>query len=164
MRVKKKECAPIKRHIKSKEKEMMVGFLRILMNEKARLSIVTRKMSIRKLCFKGGKDRITLLSSQAAKHIQELGVSNRIIEGRKGKYSYRSAQLVLLTAAKKAKIKKRVTPHLLRHSFATHLLEAGTDIRYIQELLGHSSISTTEKYLFVSTDQLKRIRSPFDDI
>ena len=79
-------------------------------------------------------------------------------------YSERSLQLVLSAAVKKAKINKPVTLHWLRHSYATHLLESGTDLRYIQELLGHSSSKTTEIYTHVSTRNLQQIRSPFDDL
>ena len=79
-------------------------------------------------------------------------------------YSERSLQLVLKGAVKKAGNKKPISLHWLRHSYATHLLESGTDIRYIQELLGHSSSKTTEIYTHVSTKNLQRIRSPFDDL
>jgi len=80
------------------------------------------------------------------------------------KYSERSIQLVLNQSVSKAKINKQVSLHWLRHSYATHLLESGTDLRYIQELLGHSSSKTTEIYTHVSTRNLQQIRSPFDDL
>ena len=79
-------------------------------------------------------------------------------------YDSRSLQLVLKQALKKARITKRVTLHWLRHSYATHLLESGTDLRYIQELLGHSSSKTTEIYTHVSTKSIQQIKSPFDDL
>ena len=71
---------------------------------------------------------------------------------------------MLAELAKTSGIAKHVHPHMLRHSFATHLLEAGVDIRKIQELLGHASISTTEIYTKVSTAELKKVRSPLDDL
>jgi site-specific recombinase XerD len=67
-------------------------------------------------------------------------------------------------AALKAAITKNVTPHMLRHSFATHLLEAGTDLRYIQTLLGHGSSKTTEIYTKVSLGHMQNIKSPFDSL
>ena len=71
---------------------------------------------------------------------------------------------VLKQSLVKAKISKNVSLHWLRHSYATHLLESGTDLRYIQELLGHSSSRTTEIYTHVSSRNLQQIRSPFDDL
>jgi len=86
-----------------------------------------------------------------------------VFEGRGGgKYSKKSVQKVMERLGKKVGIK--VTPHMLRHSFATHLLEAGTDIRFIQKLLGHSDVSTTEIYTHVSQASIKNIKSPLDNI
>ena len=79
-------------------------------------------------------------------------------------YSEKSLQSVLKQALQKAKIAKPVTLHWLRHSYATHLLESGTDLRYIQELLGHNSSKTTEIYTHVSTKSIQQIKSPFDDL
>lgn len=72
--------------------------------------------------------------------------------------------MTLSRIGRRAGIQKKVTPHVLRHSFATHLLEAGTDIRYIQELLGHASTRTTEIYTHVSCKDLARIRNPLDSL
>jgi len=118
---------------------------------------------------KGKKDRYTLLSERCLELLREYyrvyQPKKYLFEGQDGDaYSQRSAQIVLNQAVKKAKISKRVTLHTLRHSFATHLLESGTDLRYIQELLGHSSPKTTMIYTHVSTHSFAQIRSPFDHI
>lgn len=78
--------------------------------------------------------------------------------------SEKSLQTVHKQALKKVGINKPVTLHWLRHSYATHLLESGTDLRYIQELLGHNSSKTTEIYTHVSTKSIQQIKSPFDDL
>ncbi|MBK9959064.1 MAG: tyrosine-type recombinase/integrase [Chitinophagaceae bacterium] len=79
-------------------------------------------------------------------------------------YPTRTAQQIFYNAKNKAGIKKEIGMHSLRHSFATHLLEKGTDIRYIKDLLGHFNIKTTERYLHVSRRELVNIKSPFDDL
>lgn len=79
-------------------------------------------------------------------------------------YPVRTVQQIFTMAKKKARISKEVGVHSLRHSFATHLLDKGTDIRYIKDLLGHFNIKTTERYLHVSKKQLVNISSPFDDL
>ena len=119
---------------------------------------------------KGKKDRIAPLSPKILDMLRtyylEFKPSIWLFEGQnKGEhYSEQSLQSVLKQALQKAKITKPVTLHWLRHSYATHLLESGTDLRYIQELLGHSSSKTTEIYTHVSTKSIQQIKSPFDDL
>lgn len=119
---------------------------------------------------KGKKDRITPLSPKILELLREYFKSFKpdyyLFEGQnpKEKYSDRSLQLVLKQCLGKTNITKPVTLHWLRHSYATHLLENGTDLRYIQELLGHSSSKTTEIYTHVSTKSLQNIKSPFDEL
>jgi integrase/recombinase XerD len=87
-----------------------------------------------------------------------------LFTGLKGKLSERNLQKIISLAAKHAGIKKDVHCHTLRHSFATHLLENGTDIRKIQELLGHADLSTTQIYTHISREELKKIKSPIDEV
>ena len=119
---------------------------------------------------KGKKDRIVPLSLKILELLREYYLLYKpqryLFEGMiKGQpYDQRSLQQVLKQALKKAGIKKPVTLHWLRHSYATHLLESGTDLRYIQELLGHSSSRTTEIYTHVSNQSIQKIVSPFDSL
>jgi integrase/recombinase XerD len=118
---------------------------------------------------KGAKDRIVPLSSKVLALLREYYKMFRpkkwLFEGQYGgQYSEKSLTSVLKLAVEKAGISKPVSLHWLRHSFATHLLEKGTDLRYIQELLGHNSSKTTEIYTHVSTKSLQKIQSPFDDL
>jgi len=119
---------------------------------------------------KGKKDRVVPLSVKILEMLREYYKRYRpkkfLFEGQVAGEAYdaRSLQQVLKNAVKKAGIRRPVTLHWLRHSYATHLLESGTDLRYIQELLGHSSSKTTEIYTHVSTKSLQQIKSPFDDL
>jgi integrase/recombinase XerD len=119
---------------------------------------------------KGKKDRIAPLSPKIVDLLRIYYKAylpfNYLFEGQeKGSaYDSRSLQQVLKQALIKCGIKKPVTLHWLRHSYATHLLEAGTDLRYIQEILGHKSSKTTEIYTHVSTKNIQKIKSPFDDL
>ena len=83
---------------------------------------------------------------------------------RGGKLTKKTISKIVETSAKKAKVKKRVYPHLLRHSFATHLLEQGTDLKIIQKLLGHSDIKTTQIYTQISQASIKNVKSPLDNL
>ncbi|MBU0879728.1 site-specific integrase [Patescibacteria group bacterium] len=114
---------------------------------------------------KGKKDRITIFPEKIKTDLQNLIVSknsnNYLFESeRGGKLTERTSQKVFENALQKANIKKDATFHSLRHSFATHLLENGVDIRYVQELLGHQNIKTTQIYIHVTNPSLKNIKSP----
>ncbi len=119
---------------------------------------------------KGKKDRIAPISDKIINLLREYYKAYKpqtwLFEGQyKGEpYSAESLQNILKQALAKTKINKPVSLHWLRHSYATHLLENGTDLRYIQELLGHKSSKTTEIYTHVSTKSLQKIKSPFDDL
>lgn len=114
---------------------------------------------------KGGKDRITILPEKLCNDLRNSMAGKRSIDylfesERGGKLTTRTAQAVFQRSLKISGIKKNATFHSLRHSFATHLLENGVDVRYIQKLLGHASITTTALYTKVTNPQLKNIRSP----
>lgn len=119
---------------------------------------------------KGNKDRIVPLSPKILDMLRQYykvcKPTTYLFEGQTAGMSYdsRSLQLVLKQALQKAGITKPATLHWLRHSYATHLLESGTDLRYIQELLGHSCSKTTEIYTHVSTKSIQQIKSLFDDL
>ncbi|HOF91420.1 MAG: site-specific integrase [Tenuifilaceae bacterium] len=119
---------------------------------------------------KGRKDRIAPLSAKVLEMLRTYYKAYKpkrwLFEGQYAgtPYSAKSLQSVLKQALVKANIHKPVTLHWLRHSYATHLLEGGTDLRYIQELLGHKSSKTTEIYTHVSTKQIQQIKSPFDSL
>lgn len=132
--------------------------------------IISDRMLIHIRQSKGKKDRVVPLSSKILENLRAYYLryrpKNWLFEGQVvgEKYSERSLELILKKSIKLAKIQKPVTLHWLRHSYATHLLESGTDLRFIQELLGHTSSRTTEIYTHVSTKSIQQVRSPFDDL
>ena len=116
---------------------------------------------------KGGKDRLFFLSDFLMKPMQDyLGKNpeNKFLFSCEKPLTTRNIQKIIKAASIKAGIKKNVHPHSLRHSYATHLLDAGVDIRRIQSLLGHKNIHTTEIYTHVTTEELKKIKNPLDSL
>jgi len=131
--------------------------------------IDSNRMQIRVSQSKGKKDRYTLLSKKALeilrKYVSEYKPKEWLFEGLDGEeYSRRTITEILRKSVEKTGIKKHVTVHTLRHSFATHLLEAGTDLRYIQNLLGHENTKTTEIYTHITTKGFDQIKSPLDNL
>lgn len=131
--------------------------------------IDSQRMQISIKSAKGNKDRYTLLSEKLLPILRDYYVKYKpteyLFEGvNGGQYSERSVQNLVKEAMQKAKIIKEASVHTLRHSFATHLLENGTDLRYIQSLLGHSSSKTTEIYTHVTSKALSGIKSPLDGL
>jgi integrase/recombinase XerD len=117
---------------------------------------------------KGGKDRMFILSEGMIDGLKTFAANKtdvHVFSNKSGQaLSPRNLQKIVGTAARRAGINKQVSPHTLRHSFATHLLESGESIRKIQELLGHSNLQTTQIYTKVSMDELKKVKSPLDDL
>jgi len=119
---------------------------------------------------KGKKDRFFILSDilipDLKSYIELIKINNSIFlfPGRNPHQplTARAVQLIVTKTAQKSGLKKHMHCHLLRHAFATHLLESGTDIRLIQELLAHSNLQTTQFYTTVTRTQLKRVKSPLD--
>ncbi len=129
--------------------------------------IDSSRMLLRVNQGKGGKDRFTLLGSQVLNDLRRYYLlykpKDYLFEGAGGmKYSGESVLKIVRKSAQRAGINRRITPHMLRHSFATHLLEDGTDLRYIQALLGHSSSRTTEIYTHVAVGGFKKIKNLLD--
>ncbi len=131
--------------------------------------IDSQRMQIRVEQGKGKKDRYTLLGTKTLEILRKYFLQYKpkvwLFEGANGEqYSRRSIGHILEASVDKTGIKKRVTVHTLRHSFATHLLESGTDLRYIQSLLGHESSKTTEIYTHITTKGFDQIKSPLDNL
>ena len=172
-------------------KEELVGFLQVIQNEKHKMAmemlyacglrrgeLIHLKLEhidlnrgiLAVINSKGNRDRVipvcNSLEQKIRKYYRSFKPEVWFIEGQYGgkKISTSSLQKVFERALEESNIKKPYTIHCLRHSIATHLLEGGTDLRLIQELLGHKSSKTTEIYTHVSTNTLKSIKNPFDDL
>jgi integrase/recombinase XerD len=134
------------------------------------ISNITDELPILRLHGKGDKSRLVPVGSHARRALDDYLVRARpalaiggkgtpalFLNARGGKLSRQSAWTILQTAAEKAGLGDKVSPHTLRHSFATHLLENGADVRVVQELLGHASVTTTQIYTMVTVDQLREV-------
>jgi site-specific recombinase XerD len=131
--------------------------------------IDSKRMQVFVRQSKGRKDRYTLLSNKVLpvlrQYFNEYKPKEWLFEGAKGKqYSERSVQTIVKDAYCRAGIKKKASTHTLRHCFGTHLLENGTDIRYIQVLMGHESVKTTEIYTHMTTKGFDQIKNPLDEL
>lgn len=129
--------------------------------------IDSKRMLIHVRAGKGNRDRFTVLSARVLEFLRQYWRQNRpqewLFPGLKGgPISSTAVRKTFRHARRLARITKRVTPHVLRHSFATHLLESGTDISVIQVLLGHASLQATTVYTHITLEHLSRIRSPLD--
>ncbi len=115
---------------------------------------------------KGGKDRLFSLSKPLCDEIEKYleGRGNAFVFSKEKPLTTRNIQKIIKKTKERAGINKKVTPHTLRHSFATHLLEGGTDIRVIQALLGHSNLNTTQVYTHISSEQIKKVVNPLDQL
>ncbi len=131
--------------------------------------IDSNRMKIHIRQAKGKKDRYVFLSQKLLDllrlYFEEYKPRDFLFEGQKGnQYSPKSVQSVFKKAIKNAGVRKPATVHTLRHSFATHLLEDGTDIRYIQQLLGHKKLETTQIYTHITGSAMDKIKSPLDSL
>lgn len=161
----------VTKNVKHRAILMLIYSSGLRLMEAARLKVTdidSKRMLVRIKQGKGRKDRYTILSKAALEVLREYWSQYRpteyLFEGRfpDRPLTGRSIQRVLIKAKSRAGIKKPATVHTLRHSFATHLLEAGTDLYHIHLLLGHRSLNTTTIYLHVSRKELIRIVSPLD--
>src|SRR5690606_8596040 len=131
--------------------------------------IDSKRMQVLVQSGKGKKDRYVVLPESILKDLRKYYIENKpkkyLFEGKNGgQYSVRSVQQVFKNAMKKANINKRVGVHSLRHSYATHLIEQGTDIRFVQDLLGHNNIKTTMVYTALTDASKRKIISPLDNL
>lgn len=131
------------------------------------LDLDHRSMMIKQA--KGKKDRLVIMGEQMAiilnNYINQFRPIDYVFNGQgNAQYSAVSVRSILKNAAKKARLNKNVTPHMLRHSFATHMIEEGVNLRYVQELLGHTRPETTQIYTHVASEHLMHLKNPFDTL
>ena len=143
-----------------KKEQVTVIFLNLKIRD-----LNLKELTIHLKAAKGKKDRLTVVPEKIAPELDNFMRGKRnndyvFASDRGGRLTEASAQKIFYTALKKAKIKKQASFHSLRHSFATHLLENGVDVRYVQELLGHQNIRTTQIYTHLTNLALKNIKSP----
>ena len=173
--ISKQEVAKLFSHVKNPKHLLMLKLcygmgLRVseIVNLKV-TNIDSHRMIVHIKAAKGKTDRYVALPASILGELRTYYLDKRpkeyLFEGQNGgQYSIRSVQLVFQQAMEKAKINKEVGIHGLRHSYATHLLEAGTDMVFIQKLLGHKDIKTTEIYAQITNRHIGNIRSPLDDL
>ena len=116
---------------------------------------------------KGGKDRFFVIAELLIPELEtrlKESENEYLFSSDKEHLTPRNIQKIIKNLAKKANINKKVTPHTMRHTYATHLLEAGVDIRKIQTILGHENLSTTQIYTHVSAEEIRKIRNPLDEL
>ncbi len=172
----KEEVSKFLKSVNNRKSKLMVSLLyacglRVseLVNLKVNNILLDEKIGYVKQA-KGRKDRIfnipDFLFEDLKRQSEEQKNKNQeyLFTGKNGRLSSRNLQKIVEKASKKAGLQKEVHCHTLRHSFATHLLEQGTDIRKIQELLGHADLSTTQIYTHISSEELKKVKSPIDSL
>ena len=161
----------VTKNLKHKAMLMITYSSGLRVSETARLKMTdidSKRMTIRVSDGKGGKDRYSILSRTALEHLRQYWRKYRpaewLFEGQKQDehITSQTIQTIFYAAKKRAGIKKPASIHTLRHSFATHLIEAGTSLHHVQLLLGHRSPTTTTVYLHVSRLNLAQVTSPLD--
>lgn len=171
----KEEIAAMLKTLENKKHKCLIAIIYscgLRRSEAVNLKIAdidSKRMQVKIVGAKGKKDRYVPLAIKTLTYLRDYYREAKphiyLFEGKPGMpYSATSIYNVIRKAAVKAKITKRVYPHILRHSFATHNLEQGMDLRFIQELLGHESSKTTEIYTHVSQKDFAKFSNPFDDI
>lgn len=174
--ISKEEIKILLENIKNKKHKLMISLLyssgirlsELIFLKREHLNLNENTILVKQ--GKGKKDRITIISNNIKKelvdYISQTSFTTKYIfeSNRYTHYTCRTIQQILTNASKKIKSNKNITPHMLRHSFATHLLNSGVDIRIIQKLLGHQNLETTSIYTYISNKDYKNIKNPLDNL